>query len=75
MEDRKRRFDDKTEVRGKIGDALRHGAGNATLFDGVHIFTSLGDVPDDSALRLIVLPPEKWYSREETRLALSEQPS
>lgn len=70
MEDRKRRFDDKTEVRQKIGDALKHGAGNATFFDGVHIFTSHGDVPDDSALRLIVLPPEKWYSREETRLAV-----
>src|SRR5208283_3882060 len=28
MEDRKRRFDDKTEVRGKIGEALKQGAGN-----------------------------------------------
>jgi hypothetical protein len=26
-------------------------------------------VPDDSALRLVVMPPEKWYSREESRLA------
>ena len=69
MEDRKRRFDDKTEVRGKIADALKHGAGNATFFDGVHILTPHGDVPDDSALRLVVLPPEKWYSREESRLA------
>jgi len=69
MEDRKRRFDDKTEVRGKIADALKHGAGNATFFDGVHIFTPNGDVPDDSALRLVVLPPESWYSREESRLA------
>ena len=69
MEDRKRRFDDKTEVRGKIGDALRHGPGNATFFDGVHIFTPHGDVPDDSALRLVIVPPEKWYSREEPRLA------
>jgi predicted AAA+ superfamily ATPase len=54
MEDRKRRFDDKTEVRGKIADALKHGAGNATFFDGVHIFTPHSDVPDDSALRLVV---------------------
>ena len=69
MEDRKRRFDDKTEVRGKIAEALKQGAGNATFFDGVHIFTPHGDVPDDSALRLVVLPPEKWYSREESRLA------
>jgi predicted AAA+ superfamily ATPase len=69
MEDRKRRFDEKTEVRGKIADALKRGAGNTTFFDGVHILTPHGDVPDDSALRLVVLPPEKWYSREESRLA------
>ena len=69
MEDRKRRFDDKTEVRGKIADALKQGAGNATFFEGVHIFTPHGDVPDDSALRLVVLPPESWYSRDESRLA------
>jgi predicted AAA+ superfamily ATPase len=69
MEDRKRRFDDRTDVRGKIAEALKHGPGNATLFDGVHIFTPHGDIPDDSALRLVVLLPEKWYSREEPRLA------
>jgi predicted AAA+ superfamily ATPase len=69
MEDRKRRFDDKTEVRGKIAEALKQGAGNAAFFDGVHIFTPHGDVPDDSALRLVVLPPDRWYSREEPRLA------
>lgn len=69
MEDRKRRFDDKTDVRGKIAEALKRGVGNATFFDGVHIFTPNGDVPDDSALRLVVLPPESWYSREESRLA------
>ena len=69
MEDRKRRFDDRTEVRGKIADALKKTVGNAAFFDGVHIFTPHGDVPDDSALRLIVLPPETWYAREESRLA------
>lgn len=69
MEDRKRRFDDETEVRGKIAEALKQGAGNATFFDGVHILTPHVDVPDDSALRLVVLPPESWYSREESRLA------
>jgi uncharacterized protein len=70
MEDRKRRFDDKTEVRAKTAEALKRGAGNATFFDGVHIFTPHGDVPDDSALRLVVLPPDKWYLREEPRLAV-----
>lgn len=63
MEERKPRFDDKTEVRGKIAEALKQAAGSATFFDGVHIFTPHGDVPDDSALRLVVLPPDKWYSR------------
>jgi hypothetical protein len=69
MEDRKRRFDDKTEIRGKIAEALKRAVGAATLFDGAHIFTPHGDVPDDSALRLVVLSPENWYSRDESRLA------
>ena len=69
MEDRKRRFDDKTEVRGKIAEALKRVVGNVTFFDGVHIFTPHSDVPDDTALRLVILPPESWYSREETRQA------
>ncbi|MBB3909723.1 ATP-binding protein [Sphingomonas desiccabilis] len=68
MEDRKRRFDDRTEVRGKIADVLKKTLGS--VFDGVHIFTPHGDVPDDTALRLVVLPPEIWYTREESRLAL-----
>jgi predicted AAA+ superfamily ATPase len=70
MEDRKRRFDDKTEVRGKIADALKKVVGHAGFFDGVHIFTPHADVPDDTALRLVALPPEHWYAREETRLAI-----
>lgn len=69
MEDRKRRFDEKTEVRGKIADALNQSVGTATFFDGIHVFTPHADVPDDSSLRLVVLPPESWYSREEARPA------
>lgn len=69
MEDRKRRFDDKTEVRGKIAEALKRVAGSTPFFDGVHIFTPHADVPDDTALRLVVLPTESWYSREEPRQA------
>ncbi len=64
MEDRKRRFDDNTDVRGKIGEALKKMVGSATFFDGVHIFTPHGDVPDDSALRLVVFPPEFCHSRD-----------
>jgi hypothetical protein len=64
MEDRKRRFDDNTDVRGKIGEALKKMVGPASFFDGVHIFTPHGDVPDDSSLRLVVLDPEFSHSRD-----------
>lgn len=64
MEDRKRRFEDGSDVRGKIGEALKKMVGSATFFDGVHIFTPHGDVPDDSALRLVVLAPENCHSRD-----------
>lgn len=69
MEDRKKRFDDKNEVRARMAEVLRKLSGGASFFDGVHIFTSHGDVPDDSALRLVFLPPEMFYTREEPRMA------
>jgi predicted AAA+ superfamily ATPase len=69
MEDRKKRFDDKNEVRGKLAEVLKKLSGGATFFGGVHLFTPHADVPDDSALRLIFLAPEQFYSREETRMA------
>ena len=69
MEDRKKRFDDKTDVLGKLAVVMKKLAGAATFFDGVHIFTPHADVPDDSALRLIFLSPEQFYCREETRIA------
>ena len=69
MEDRKRRFDDKTEVKETIRDALKRLLDGKTRFDGVHVFTPHADVPDDGLLRLVILPPENWYSREESRLA------
>lgn len=68
MEDRKRRFDDATDVRSRIAEVLKKTV-NASLFDGVHVFRGHGDVPDDEGLRLVVLPPEHWYAREETRPA------
>ncbi len=69
MEERKARFNDRNEVRGKAADILKKLTAGATFFDGVHIFTPHADVPDDTALRLIVLPPEQFYSREEPRIA------
>jgi predicted AAA+ superfamily ATPase len=69
MEERKKRFEDKNEVRGRMAEVVKKLAAGATFFDGTHIFTPHSDVPDDSALRLVVLPPEQFYSREESRLA------
>jgi len=69
MEERKKRFEDKNEVRGRMAEVVKKLAAGATFFDGTHIFTPHSDVPDDSALRLVVLPPEQVYSKEEPRLA------
>jgi predicted AAA+ superfamily ATPase len=69
MEERKSRFEDKNEVRGRMAEVIKKLASGASFFDGTHIFTPHSDVPDDSALRLVVLPPEQFYSREEPRLA------
>jgi predicted AAA+ superfamily ATPase len=66
MNDRRGRFDE-AQVRGKIAEALRSVFGSVPMFDGVHVFTPHGDVPDDSALRLVVLPTDKWFSKEEAR--------
>ncbi len=67
MEDRKRRFDANTDVRNRLQEVAKKVFAGASLFDGVHTFTPHADVPDDSALRLVVLPPEAAYSREENR--------
>ena len=69
MEERKQRFEDKNEVRGRMAEIVKKLAAGATFFDGTHIFTPHSDVPDDSALRLVVLAPEQFYSKDEPRLA------
>jgi predicted AAA+ superfamily ATPase len=69
MEERKKRFEDKNEVRGRMAEVVKKLAAGATFFDGSHIFTPHSDVPDDGALRLVALAPEQFYSREEPRLA------
>src|SRR5262249_55421917 len=72
MEDRKRRFDDAQDLRPKLAEALRKLTSGATFFEGVHVLTPHADVPDDALLRLVVLPPETFYSRAETRFAFDE---
>ena len=70
MEDRKQRFD-KTDVRKKIEEVAKKLFLSVPPFDGVHVFTPHSDVPDDSALRLVVLPPEQPFLKEDPRQATS----
>ena len=72
MEDRKRRFDDARDLRPKLKEVLQKLTVGVTFFDGIHVFTSHADIPDDSALRLVLLPPEKFYNKTEPRLAFEE---
>jgi len=67
MEDRKRRFDDLTDVRKRIEDVAKKIFNTVTLFDGVHVFVPSSDVPDDSALRLVVLPPDVSFLKDDTK--------
>jgi hypothetical protein len=69
MEERKIRFEDRNEVRGRMAEIVKKLAAGATLFGGTHIFTPHSDVPDDSPLRLVLLSPDQFYSREEPRPA------
>jgi predicted AAA+ superfamily ATPase len=72
MEDRKSRFTEQNEVRGKMAEVLRKLAVNVGGFEGAHVFTPHADVPDDSALRLVFISPDKFYSKQEARLAFDE---
>ncbi|SDR63348.1 hypothetical protein SAMN05519103_08517 [Rhizobiales bacterium GAS113] len=72
MEDRKGRFNDQNEIRARVADVLRKLISGASIFAGSHIFTPHSDVPDDGALRLVVLPSDKFYSKQETRIASEE---
>lgn len=69
MEDRKQRFDVNTDVRKKIEDVVKKLFANAPPFEGVHVFTPHGDVPDDTALRLVILSPENAYLKDAPRQA------
>lgn len=72
MEDRKARFKDEADVRGRMAEVVKKMTASISCVDGTHVFTPHGDVPDDGALRLVVLGPEKYYSKQESRLAFDE---
>jgi predicted AAA+ superfamily ATPase len=62
MEERKRRFQDKEDVIPAIRDRVQKSFASG-LFAGVHVFTPSADIPDDWQMRLVVLPPDAYYSR------------
>ena len=68
MEERKRRFQDREDVFPAIRDRVNKSFA-VGVFGGIHVFTGSGDVPDDWALRLVVLPPDAAFSKSGQSLA------
>lgn len=62
MEERKRRFSDKEDIFPVIRDRLQRNLSSG-VFGGVHVFTPSEDIPDDWALRLVVIPPDVAYDK------------
>jgi uncharacterized protein len=62
MEGRKRRFNTKEHIVPEIKTRVQT-AMTATVFAGIHVFTGSSDVPDDWRMHLVVLPPDKSFSR------------
>ena len=71
MEDRKRRFDDRQDVFPQVRERLTRTLAQG-VFGGVHVFATSGDVPDDWALRLVVLPLDATYSKSGQSLAIEQ---
>jgi hypothetical protein len=64
MEDRKGRID-ASHIRAKLAEVCKSFVNAGSLFDGVHVFTPHADIPDDSALRLVFLPPETPFVKSD----------
>lgn len=71
MEDRKSRYTQKPEVSAKIESAAKKVFGNLPSFEGVHVFTGHSDIPDDTALRLVIFTPEQSYWKDDPKAATS----
>lgn len=66
MEGRKQKIDYHSQLFPEMKTQIARAFGSSTHnFSGIHVFSSSGDVPDDigSGLRLVVLPPEKAFSK------------
>ena len=66
MKDRKDLLNDEKEVRERIVKEIRSMITSSNLFDWIHIFDSSADVPDDTALRLVILLPEGTFETQDT---------
>jgi predicted AAA+ superfamily ATPase len=73
MEDRKRRFQDKEDLIPELQQRIQKGFASG-VFNGIHVFTPSADVPDDWALRLVVLPPDAARARPRRRLSAPQRP-
>lgn len=69
MEERKRRFQNREDVFPAIRERVQRSFASG-VFGGIHVFTASGDVPDDWALRLVVLPPDAAFSKNGRSLGL-----
>lgn len=69
MEERKRRFQDKDDVFPAIRDRVQRTLAQG-VFGGIHVFTASADIPDDWAMRLVVLPPSAGYSKSGDQIAV-----
>jgi uncharacterized protein len=69
MEERKRRFQEKEDLFPTIRERIQRGFASG-VFSGIHVFTEGGDVPDDWALRLVVLPPDAAFSKSGQSMAI-----
>ena len=73
MEERKRRFEGREHeevypvIRDYLGKML-----SGDLFEGIHLFTPAADVPDDMALRLVVLAPDAGFNRSIPKIAVDK---
>ncbi len=74
MEGRKAKIDYHTQLFPEMKAQIVKAFGAAShSFSGIHIFSPSGDIPDDigSGLRLVVLPPEKAFSRTSDNQAIA----